>query len=79
MIMPTQKPNWTWVVRQYNYKTGEHEIVNRFDEKEKAHFEVVRLKELHKDEHLNFEYEKIEKGRPDLHHERLKEEWGYNK
>lgn len=81
MIMPTPKPSefWIYAVRQYNYETGKHEILSYFEEKEKAHFEVRRLKVLHKDEPLNFEYEKIEKGRPDLHHERLKEERGYKK
>ena len=78
MIMPTQKPKWSWVVRRFNYMTGHHEIIKSFDKKEEAHFYTRTCREnadLLGDPY-NFVYEKIER-RPDLHHERLKEEWGY--
>lgn len=81
MIMPTPKPNemWKYVVRRYNYETGEHAVIQEFEHKEEAHFRVRELREHDRDKPFNYEYEKVEKGRPDLHHERLKEEWGYKK
>lgn len=81
MIMPTQKPSWIWVVRQYSWKTGRHEIIKTYETQEEAREYVKQLKkkELETGGSSNYEYEKIEKGRPDLHHERLKEEWGYKK
>lgn len=77
MIMPTPKPMWKWVVRRYNYESGQHMIVQSFKTKEEAHVRVRELRVFDKDKPFNYNYEKIEAGRPDLHHERLKEEWGY--
>lgn len=81
MIIPTPKPMWKWVVRQYFWKTGRHEIIKSYDSQEEARDYVRQLREKEKETRgsSNYEYEKVEAGRPDLHHERLMEEWGYKK
>lgn len=79
-IMPTQKNKITWVVRRYNYETGKHEIINVFTSKEECHKFTYSCRKnvIETKEPFNFSYEGLKDFRPDLHHEKLMEEWGYN-
>jgi len=78
-IMPTRKDGKIYVVRKFNYLTGHHEIIKYFEKKEEAHAYTYACRKNADEtrEPWNYNYELITDRRPDLHHERLMEEWGY--